>query len=224
MKCSGCGEVNEAGYRFCRVCGHPLSAAEEAAATVAIPVGPSPSEEAAPTVAVSTPSAAPPAFRLLATSGLLSGRNFSITSKGLTIGRDHTNCQVVLADDQVSRQHAWIGLNDAGQVVIRDKNSANGTYVNQARIQEAVLKPTDEISIGAGAKHLFRIESFVSAPAAKAPSAGRVAAAGGRGSLQHFRVESGGYRGGAGRGKNPGPHCGHQAHRSDGPAPRRTDR
>lgn len=177
MKCSGCGEVNEAGYRFCRVCGHPLSAAEEAAATVAIPVGPSPSEEAAPTVAVSTPSAAPPAFRLLATSGLLSGRNFSITSKGLTIGRDHTNCQVVLADDQVSRQHAWIGLNDAGQVVIRDKNSANGTYVNQARIQEVVLKPTDEISIGAGAKHLFRIESFVSAPAAKAPSAGRVAAA-----------------------------------------------
>ena len=177
MKCSVCGEVNEAGYRFCRVCGHPLNAVEEAGPTVALPVGPSPGEEAVPTLAVSTPPAAPPAFRLVATSGLLSGRTFSITSKGLTIGRDHTNCQVVLADDQVSRQHAWIGLNDAGQVVIRDKNSANGTYVNRARIQEVVLKPTDEISIGAGVKHLFRIETFVPAPAAKAPAAGRVAAA-----------------------------------------------
>jgi ABC-type multidrug transport system ATPase subunit/pSer/pThr/pTyr-binding forkhead associated (FHA) protein len=178
MKCSVCGEVNEAGYRFCRVCGHPLSVAEEAAPTVAIAPSPGQGEEAIPTVAVSTPSAAPPVFRLVATSGLLSGRTFSITSKGLTIGRDHANCQVVLADDQVSRQHAWIGLNDAGQVVIRDKNSANGTYINRARIQEAVLKPSDEISIGAGAKHQFRIETFVSAPAAQAAAPLRPVAAG----------------------------------------------
>ena len=28
MKCPTCGEVNEGGYRFCRVCGHPLSVEE----------------------------------------------------------------------------------------------------------------------------------------------------------------------------------------------------
>jgi ABC-type multidrug transport system ATPase subunit len=153
-----------------------LGAPEQAAETIAMPVPSRPAQEAAPTVAVSTPPSAPPAFRLVATSGLLSGRTFSITPKGLTIGRDHGNCQVVLADDQVSRQHAWVGLDAAGQVVIRDKNSANGTYVNKSRVQEAVLKPTDQISIGAGDKHLFKIESFVPVPAAPPKPAARGAA------------------------------------------------
>ena len=165
IKCSVCGEVNEAGYRFCRVCGHTLSAAEEPGPTMAMPTGPSRGEETVPTVAVAHPPSAASSFRLAATSGLLSGRTFTITSKGLVIGRDPNNCQVVLADDQVSRQHAWIGLDEAGQVVIRDKNSANGTYVNQQRIQEVVLKSTDEISIGQGGKHLFRAELFVPASA-----------------------------------------------------------
>ena len=164
MKCPVCGEVNAAGYSFCRVCGHSLNAAEDLPATVAIP---GPGEEAIPTVAL-TNAATPASFRLAAISGLLSGRNFTITTKGLIIGRDPNHCQVVLADDQVSRQHAWIGLNEAGQVVVRDNGSANGTFVNQARVQEAVLKPGDEVSIG---KHQFRMETFVPAAAAARPRA-----------------------------------------------------
>ena len=123
-------------------------------------------EEPIATVAVPAPPSAPPAFRLVATSGLLSGRTFNITSKGLIVGRDQTKCQIVLADDQISRQHAWVGLNEAGQMVLRDRDSSNGSYVNQVRVQEAVLKPNDEVSFGAGGKHLFRVESFVPAPAA----------------------------------------------------------
>jgi len=165
MKCPICGEVNEAGYRFCRVCGHPLSVEQAAEATVAMPTGPSSGDQTVAAVAVPSPPSAPPAFRLVATSGLLSGRTFSITSKGLLVGRDQTKCQIVLPDDQISRQHAWVGLNDAGQVVLRDRDSANGSYVNQVRVQEAVLKPSDEVSFGAGGKHLFRLESFVQAPA-----------------------------------------------------------
>jgi len=171
MKCSVCGEVNAAGYQFCRACGHPLGAAQQPPATV---VAAGPGEEAVPTVAMAAGSS-PATFRLTAVSGLLSGRNFTITSKGLTIGRDHNHCQVVLADDEVSRQHAWIGLNDAGEVVIRDKGSANGTFLNQKRIQEAVLKPGDEISIGSGRKHLFRVESFAPAIPLAAARPARVA-------------------------------------------------
>ncbi len=160
MKCPTCGEVNEAGYRFCRVCGHPLNVEQEGDPTVAMPTTVSRSEDSAATVA------APPAFRLVATSGLLSGRTFSITSKGLIVGRDQTKCQVILADDQVSRQHAWVGLNEAGQVVLRDRGSANGSYVNQVRVQEAVLKPNDVVSFGSSSgKHLFRVETFQPAPA-----------------------------------------------------------
>jgi ABC-type multidrug transport system ATPase subunit/pSer/pThr/pTyr-binding forkhead associated (FHA) protein len=58
-----------------------------------------------------------------------------------------------------------VGLNEAGQVVLRDRDSANGSFVNQVRVQQAVLKPNDEVSFGAGGKHLFRLESFVPTPA-----------------------------------------------------------
>jgi ABC-type multidrug transport system ATPase subunit/pSer/pThr/pTyr-binding forkhead associated (FHA) protein len=128
-----------------------------------MPAPPARAEDA--TVAVAPPPSAAPAFRLVATSGLLSGRTFSITSKGLSVGRDQTKCQIVLADDQISRQHAWVGLNEAGQVVLRDRDSSNGSFVNKVRVQEAVLKPDDVVSFGAGTKHVFRLESFVQAPA-----------------------------------------------------------
>jgi ABC-type multidrug transport system ATPase subunit/pSer/pThr/pTyr-binding forkhead associated (FHA) protein len=146
-----------------------MSVEQEAVPTVAMPKGPVRGEESVATVAMGAPPSAPPAFRLLATSGLLSGRTFSITSKGLIVGRDQTKCQIVLVDDQISRQHAWVGLNEAGEVVLRDRDSSNGSFVNQVRVQEAVLKPNDQVSFGAaGGKHLFRVESFVQAPAAVA--------------------------------------------------------
>jgi len=64
----------------------------------------------------------------------------------------------VLADDEISRLHAWIAPNDKGEVALRDRHSANGTFVNQVRVQEKVLKPEDEISVGSARRHLFRIE------------------------------------------------------------------
>ncbi len=159
MKCPGCGETNEEGYAFCRNCGHALTKAEDANATTPLIRADVPSREGpTPTITTTPPPAAPAAFRLIATSGLLSGRTFTIGRKGLDVGRDPASCQVVVADDEVSRVHAWIGYNDQGEVVLRDRNSANGTYVNQVRVQEKVLRPSDEISFGTGGRHLFRIE------------------------------------------------------------------
>ncbi len=164
MRCPGCGENNEEGFRFCRGCGGALPGTEDAAATVALgpmPAGAPTPTVAAPgrTVAVPAPPQALPTYKLVATGGLLSGRNFTIGPKGLLIGRDPANCQVLVADDEVSRLHAWIGFNEKGDVLIRDRNSANGTFVNQVRIQERVLRPTDEISIGSSRRHLFRIDA-----------------------------------------------------------------
>jgi ABC-type multidrug transport system ATPase subunit/pSer/pThr/pTyr-binding forkhead associated (FHA) protein len=162
MKCPTCGEVNEGGYRFCRVCGHPITEAEASAAGGALPK-PTSGIRTAPSVATVAPVNDSIAYRLVATSGILSGRTFNITPKGLVIGRDQSKCQVVLVDDQISRQHAWVGLDESGQVVLRDHGSSNGSFINKVRVKEAVLKPGDEVAFGAGAKHLFRMESYVPA-------------------------------------------------------------
>jgi len=156
MNCPACGEPNEEGYRFCRTCGGRLPVVEDSAtATLAFS-----NEGTAPTPAPLGPPSqpSPRAYRLIATSGLLSGRTYSIGPRGLVIGRDPANCQVVLADDEISRLHAWVAPNDKGEVVLRDRHSANGTFVNQVRVQEKVLKPGDEISVGSARRHLFRIE------------------------------------------------------------------
>lgn len=166
MRCPVCGENNEEGYRFCRSCGHDLPSAQ---ATV-LPAAAAPSSLETAHPVPSTPPEPPPTYRLLATAGVLSGRTFTIGPGGLAIGRDPANCQVVVADDEISRLHAWIGLNDQGEVVVRDRHSANGTFVNEVRVQEKVLRPTDEISVGSGRRHLFRIER-VEVPQAQAPPA-----------------------------------------------------
>ncbi len=153
MKCPGCGETNHEGYRFCRSCGRALPTPEAPASRSVNPFS-----ETAATVAADASSEPLPTYKLVATAGLLLGRNFTIGPGGLTIGRDPATCQVVVADDEVSRLHAWIGLNDKGDVVLRDRHSANGTYVNRVRVQEKVLRTTDEIAIGSGGRHLFRIE------------------------------------------------------------------
>jgi hypothetical protein len=99
MKCPGCGEVNEEGYRFCRVCGCALPVAEDTAATTAFASDLAAAAARGVTAVVTPPPVAPSTYRLVATSGLLSGRTFTVGPKGVVIGRDPSNCQVVVADD-----------------------------------------------------------------------------------------------------------------------------
>lgn len=178
MRCPRCGEKNEEGFRFCRSCGGSLPGPEDASATaagdMAAHASPSPPDRAAPLV--SDQSDFLPNYKLVATGGLLSGRTFTVDEKGLIIGRDPSTCQVVVADDEVSRLHAWIGFNDQGEIVVRDRSSANGTYVNGVRIQERILRPSDEICVGNGHRHLFRIEEMRAEPMAVSASTEQVRA------------------------------------------------
>jgi hypothetical protein len=84
------------------------------------------------------------------TAGSLSGRRFPITKQGLLIGRDAAKCQVVLNEDTVSKEHAWIVPLDSGVVVI-DRGSANGTFVNSTespRVSKVGLQNGDRVYIG----------------------------------------------------------------------------
>ncbi len=65
---------------------------------------------------------------------------------GIRLGSDPAN-QVVLADRLASPVHATV-WEWQGKLYLRDENSRAGTFVNGARVREAVLHPGDLIRIG----------------------------------------------------------------------------
>jgi serine/threonine-protein kinase len=75
------------------------------------------------------------------------GEKHAISGDSVMVGRDRT-CSIVLAHPAVSRRHARITV--AGKdPVLEDLQSANGTYVNNSRVDRVVLKPGDIVRFGA---------------------------------------------------------------------------
>ena len=84
--------------------------------------------------------------RLVVMAGLLKGTIFHLTEQEVSIGRESSN-QLCLDSRSVSRRHCLIG-NEAGQFLIRDLGSRNGTFVNDVPIKERSLRHGDQIQIG----------------------------------------------------------------------------
>lgn len=64
----------------------------------------------------------------------------------MTIGRN-PGLGLTINHNMVSRLHCQIYERD-GALVVRDNNSSNGTFINNERIDEAVLKPGDRLQCG----------------------------------------------------------------------------
>lgn len=71
-------------------------------------------------------------FSLAIESGPNAGQRMLVEAAGITVGRQVSNT-LVLDDSQLSRHHARFALHDGG-LVVTDLDSANGTFVNGARI------------------------------------------------------------------------------------------
>lgn len=71
----------------------------------------------------------------------------SIDESSVIIGRDRT-CTIVLNHPAVSRRHARITV-DGGTFQLEDLKSANGTYVNNARVDSVRVKAGDILRFGA---------------------------------------------------------------------------
>jgi S1-C subfamily serine protease len=87
---------------------------------------------------------------LQATAGPLVGQRFPVSKQGLLIGRDPSRCQIVITDDSVSKEHAWVVPLDEAVVLI-DRGSANGVYVNSTespKVSKVPLKHGDKIFVG----------------------------------------------------------------------------
>jgi serine/threonine-protein kinase len=71
----------------------------------------------------------------------------SLAAGDVMVGRDRT-CSIVLSHPAVSRKHARITMSGA-QVMLEDLKSANGTYVNNTRVERTKLKAGDVVRFGA---------------------------------------------------------------------------
>src|SRR5208282_2814964 len=76
----------------------------------------------------------------------MSGRMCELHTDRTTIGRVEDNT-FQIADPSVSSHHCEALLR-GGEVFIRDLNSTNGTFINDAQITESVLKPGQKLRLG----------------------------------------------------------------------------
>lgn len=91
---------------------------------------------------------------LVSVGGPLKGARYPVDGDGLSLGRD-AECEVVIADPNVSRIHARLVLHNAA-IWVQDQGSRNGVFVNDDRVvRHRQLSPGDDMVIG---EHRFTLE------------------------------------------------------------------
>ena len=84
--------------------------------------------------------------RLVVLSEGLTGRSHELKAERTTIGRVEDNV-FQIPDASVSSHHCEILLKGS-EVVVRDLNSTNGTFINGQQVTEATLKPSQILRLG----------------------------------------------------------------------------
>ena len=75
-------------------------------------------------------------------------KTFRVMPGGIrTVGRA-TGADFIVDAPLVSRVHCRFTALPGGELEVRDLNSTNGTFVNGARIDNAVLAPGDRVQVG----------------------------------------------------------------------------
>lgn len=79
-------------------------------------------------------------------ASILLALDWSGAREELLIGR-HPSCDVIVADDTVSRRHARLTFRDGGWI-LQDLDSTNGTRLNGQYVGRCRLRPGDQLSLG----------------------------------------------------------------------------
>lgn len=80
-------------------------------------------------------------------NGTRAGERLGLGGSGIRIGREAGICEIVLENPKVSRLHAEV-VSLEGRVLLIDRNSSNGTYVNDQKIDQQILQDGDIIYFG----------------------------------------------------------------------------
>jgi pSer/pThr/pTyr-binding forkhead associated (FHA) protein len=85
-----------------------------------------------------------PKFMLRGVSGATFGKTFAVVGT-MVIGRQNDS-DIPVPAEEISRHHARLQVTADG-VLVEDMNSANGTFINDKRIQNGLLKPGEELRL-----------------------------------------------------------------------------
>ena len=108
-------------------------------------------------LAMSNANAVGRAFNCRIVSGPASGTTVAIGARPVRIGAG-AECEVLIDDPQLSRQHAELIATDSGAVVVRDLGSTNGTFVDAVRITEALATAGSSIRCGSSVLKLASVD------------------------------------------------------------------
>ena len=144
--CNQCGHRNPPDSNFCSSCGSPLDVLDDRTITL---TAVDPLQDAAgPSDDITIPvgEIEKGSGVLIVRAGSQAGARFGLDTDITRLGR-HPDSEISLDDITVSRRHAEVQRTAEGYVVA-DSGSLNGTYVNQERVERALLQHGDELQIG----------------------------------------------------------------------------
>ena len=112
-----------------------------------------------PSAQALAPARAPAQYPLylVVIGGGIPGSMIRLSSGGTRLGRAADN-SLQLPDGSISRYHAFLGVDEEGQVRLSDLGSTNGTFVNERRIPEntpILIEDGDRLQFGANVLFKF---------------------------------------------------------------------
>lgn len=166
--CTNCGHDNPEGSNFCGQCGsalRPLPARSPSSQASPSSPGSAPRVPTGDTTRTIPPvvvdsdlegltaedeaavNALPRGSALLIVQrGPNAGSRFLLNTDQVSVGR-HQDSDIFLDDISVSRRHATFTRTPDG-IVLTDRGSLNGTYVNRGLIDSTLLRHGDEVQVG----------------------------------------------------------------------------
>ena len=144
--CNSCGHRNPPESGFCSSCGSALDSLGDRTITLAAVDPLLDSTGADDDVVIPVSSLPRDGAVLIVRAGSQAGERFVLEDGVTHLGR-HPDSETMLDDITVSRRHVAIERTADGYVV-SDEGSLNGTYINQERVERALIHHGDELQIG----------------------------------------------------------------------------